>query len=71
MKTEPKREMPRIERREITGTEEREEEKEYPCVFFPNIKCPIRTLWKLKPESLQGFCVACKEIYINRKLTKN
>lgn len=47
-----------------------EEDKEYPCVFYPKITCPIRTMWKLKPESLQGFCVACKDIYIVAKLAQ-
>lgn len=61
MKPESKREHTRMKETE---------EKEYPCVYYPNIVCPIRTLWKLKPESLQGFCVACKDIYINRKLAK-
>jgi len=31
----------------------------YPCVFMSHRQCPIRTKWKLEPESLAMFCQAC------------
>jgi len=55
------------------GEDNKKEEvqKDYPCIFYHNIKCPIRTLWKLRPESLAPFCQACKDIYITGKLAKD
>ena len=50
--------------------EEEESQKTYYCVFFPKVECPIRTLWKLKPESLSPFCEACSRIYICDKKGK-
>jgi len=39
-----------------------QEEKEYPCVWYEDIKCPIRTKWKLLPENLAPWCSICQEI---------
>lgn len=38
-----------------------EEEKEYPCIWF-NFRCPIRTRWKLTPESLALWCPICRAV---------
>lgn len=48
-----------------------EEKKEYPCVWYPNIVCPIRTEWKLMPENLAPWCSVCKDIgYLNEAKKK-
>ena len=42
--------------------------KVYPCVWYPPVDCPIRTLWKLSPENLVSWCVACKQMgYIDNQ----
>lgn len=45
-------------------------QKTYYCVFYPKVECPIRTMWKLKPESLAPFCQACSKIYIVGKISE-
>lgn len=39
-----------------------EEKKDYPCIWYPGIVCPIRTEWKLMPENLAPWCSVCKDI---------
>ena len=39
-----------------------EDSKDYPCVWYVKIQCPIRTKWKLKPENLTSWCGVCKQI---------
>lgn len=31
----------------------------YPCVYGLTDNCPVRKLYKLKPESLEKFCANC------------
>lgn len=33
---------------------------EYTCIFDPKQKCPVKTEYKLKPESLVEFCKICR-----------
>jgi len=33
---------------------------EYTCIFDPKQKCPVKTSYKLVPESLVEFCKICK-----------
>lgn len=40
----------------------KEEQKEYPCVWYEEIVCPIRTRWKLSPENLVPWCPVCKQV---------
>lgn len=47
------------------------QKKEYPCVWYPDIVCPIRTEWKLMPENLAPWCAVCKDIgYLDKKLSE-
>lgn len=39
-----------------------EQQKDYPCVWWEEIICPIRTKWKLSPENLTSWCGICKDI---------
>jgi len=40
--------------------EGKEEKTVYPCIWYEDIaECPIRTMWKLKPESIVAFCAIC------------
>lgn len=39
-----------------------EVQKDYPCVWYKEITCPIRTQWKLSPENLTPWCSVCKQI---------
>ena len=32
---------------------------EYNCIFDHSLKCPVRTEYKLQPESLVDFCALC------------
>lgn len=40
----------------------KDKEEKYPCVWYPNIICPIRSRWKLAPENLTPWCTVCKDI---------
>ena len=31
----------------------------YPCIFRLTEDCPVRSFWKLQPESLVRFCELC------------
>jgi len=43
----------------------------YPCVWYRQIICPIRTQWKLKPENLAPWCNTCKQIgYLDEQKKK-
>lgn len=45
--------------------------KDYPCVWYSDIPCPIRTQWKLKPENLAPWCTVCKQIgYLDEQKKK-
>lgn len=46
----------------------KDEQKDYPCVWYRQITCPIRTQWKLSPENLTPWCAVCKQIgYIDEE----
>lgn len=47
-----------------------EEAKDYPCVWYEEITCPIRTKWKLSPENLAPWCTICPPIYLNEQKKK-
>lgn len=49
--------------------ENNEEVRTYPCVYYSHIVCPIRTLWKLKPESLFPACSSCNKRLIELEKT--
>lgn len=34
-------------------------DEEYRCIFEPDTTCPVRTKWKLRPESPVDFCKVC------------
>jgi len=34
----------------------------YPCVFDNSLECPVRVVYKLRPESLVEFCKICPRI---------
>jgi len=42
----------------------------YPCVWNPKVVCPIRTIWKLKPESLVEWCKICDKLPLHKKRRK-
>jgi len=46
---------------------QKKKEKEYPCIWNPKINCPIRKLYKLKPESLAIFCEMCPYQPLNER----
>lgn len=47
------------------------EEKDYPCVWYKEVICPIRTQWKLSPENLAPWCTVCKQIgYLDEQKKK-
>lgn len=45
------------------------EEKDYPCVWYDSIICPIRTKWKLSPENLKLWCEICPLLYLHKETT--
>jgi len=48
-----------------------DEQKDYPCVWYEKIICPIRTKWKLSPENLTPWCTVCKQIgYLDEQKKK-
>jgi len=44
-------------------------EKFYPCVYYPDSPCPVKEVYKLKPESLVLFCAYCP--FRNKPRKKN
>ena len=41
----------------------------YPCIWYPEITCPIKTKWKLSPENLVPWCMTCKSIgYLDEQI---
>lgn len=44
------------------------EKKPYYCIFDKEKPCPVKTEYKLKPESLAEFCKLCKGTPINIRL---
>jgi len=47
----------------------KQEETVYYCIWETNEKevCPIRTKYKLKPESLVLFCANCTKLPLNKR----
>jgi len=48
-----------------------QDDKDYPCVWYEKVTCPIRTKWKLSPENLTPWCTVCKQIgYLDEEKAK-
>lgn len=57
--------------REIYRALNPDEQKDYPCVWYDEVCCPIRTKWKLVPENLTPWCTVCKQIgYLDEERDK-
>lgn len=56
---------------ELPKQEERETSPQtYYCIWDEKIICKIRTIYKLKPESLILFCQNCTELPLNKSKCK-